>query len=70
MICIDKKIIVCNNNIADYERIIMITNIIKYTAPFEDGKYALEVEYDDKESELLEFDTQIEQIKRYEELCK
>ena len=48
----------------------MITNIIKYTTPLPCGKYALEVEYDDKDSELLEFDTQVKQMKRYEELCK
>ena len=49
----------------------MITNIIKYTQQInEDGVYALEIEYDNKESELLEFDTQIKQMKRYEELCK
>lgn len=54
----------------------MITNIIKYTQPINDeGVYALEVEYmepdnDEVFSELLEFNTQAEQMKKYEELCK
>jgi len=49
----------------------MITNIIKYTQPIsEDGKYALEIQYDNRDDELLEFDTQVEQMEKYKELCK
>lgn len=50
-----------------------IQEIIKYTIPVTimgNEKYALEIKYEKNDSELLEFDTQVEQMKKYEELCK
>ena len=50
-----------------------VMNVILYTEPlreFFNEKYLIEVDYSDKVSEILEFDTQVEQLKKYEELCK